>query len=39
MTLDWCENQGNYSIEAKRACPKACKICKGEVLGYDVFSK
>ena len=29
MTLDWCENQGNYSIEAKRACPKACKVCKG----------
>ena len=32
MTIDWCENQGNYSIEAKRACPKACKVCKGEVL-------
>ena len=30
MTLDWCENQGNYSTEAKRACPKACKVCKGK---------
>ena len=35
MTLDWCENQGNYSIEAKRACPKACKVCKGEF--YDLI--
>ena len=39
MTLDWCENQGNYSIEAKRACPKACKVCKGEFYDLIYFLK
>jgi len=27
MTLDWCNNQGAYSTEAKRACPKSCGVC------------
>ena len=23
----WCQNYGDYSIEAKRACPKSCGVC------------
>ena len=31
MTEDWCQNHGDYSTEAKRACPKACGVCQGRV--------
>ena len=27
MTPDWCNNHGDYSTEARRACPKTCGIC------------
>ena len=31
MIDDWCQNYGDYSTEAKRACPKACGVCKGRI--------
>ena len=27
MNPDFCTNHGEYSIEAKRACPRACGVC------------
>ena len=27
MIPDYCNNFGEYSIEAKGACPKACGVC------------
>ena len=27
LTLDWCNNKGKYSIEAREACPKSCGLC------------
>ena len=29
LTLDWCNNHGQYSKEAQRACPASCGLCKG----------
>jgi len=26
---DWCTEYGDYSLEAQRACPVACGVCKG----------
>jgi len=28
MTQEWCQNHGDYSQEAKRACPRKCGVCK-----------
>ena len=27
LTLDWCNNHGKYSDEARRACPRSCGLC------------
>ena len=27
MSTNWCNNFGDYSIEARRACPVACGLC------------
>jgi len=27
MNPDFCTNHGEYAIEAKRACPRACGVC------------
>ena len=32
MTSDWCQLHGDYSLEAQRACPKTCKVCKGKYI-------
>ena len=29
MKIDWCENMGDYSREAKAFCPLACGVCAG----------
>ena len=29
MTTDWCQKHGEYSSEAKRACPRKCGVCDG----------
>ena len=29
MTQDWCQNRGDYSIEALKSCPRSCGVCKG----------
>ena len=29
MTREWCQDHGDYSIEAKKACPRSCKVCQG----------
>ena len=36
LTLDWCNNHGQYSKEAQRACPASCGLCKGI---FATFSK
>ena len=36
LTLDWCNNHGEYSKEAQRACPASCGLCKGI---FVTFSK
>ena len=34
MTTDWCQNHGEYSSEAKRACPRTCGVCEGKEINY-----
>ena len=29
MTREWCQDHGDYSVEAKKACPRSCKVCQG----------
>ena len=29
MTREWCQDHGDYSVEARKACPRSCKICQG----------
>ena len=29
MKLDWCQDNGDYSIEALKSCPRSCGVCKG----------
>ena len=36
MTTDWCQNHGEYSSEAKRACPKKCGVCGGKLINKIV---
>ena len=35
LTLDWCNNHGQYSKEAQRACPASCGLCKGIFVTYS----
>jgi len=32
MTREWCQDHGDYSIEAKKACPRSCKVCQGGII-------
>ena len=35
MTKEWCQNHGDYSLEAKRACPNTCGACQGICIFFD----
>ena len=37
MTTDWCQNHGEYSSEAKRACPRKCEVCGGNYAKINYF--
>lgn len=36
---DWCTDYGNYSTEARRACPLACGVCGQVVCAADEVSR
>ena len=35
ITADECQNYAAYSIEARRACPKACNACGIQLFIFD----